>query len=85
MPVRKCSNGKYRIGSGACQYDTRASAERAYRGYLGAKWGKKFVVSPSEVHVPVPLPNLSIRSWGKKKKKKKKKYSFVVYNIENVK
>ena len=82
----KCSgSNKWRIGSGKCIYKNRASAERAYKGYLGAKWGgKKFVVSPSEVHVPVPLPNLSIRGWGKKEKKKKK-YSFLVYNIENVK
>lgn len=37
MPVLRCSNGKYRIGSGPCIYKTRASAERAYAGYRGAK------------------------------------------------
>lgn len=37
MPVRKCSNGKYRIGDGKCMYNSKASAERAYRGYLGSK------------------------------------------------
>ena len=42
-------------------------------------------VTVGSVHIPRPLPNLSIRGWGKKEKKKKKKYSFVVYNIENVK
>ena len=33
MPVRKCSNGKYRIGKGKCMYKSKASAERAYTGY----------------------------------------------------
>lgn len=40
MPVRKCANGKYRIGSGPCVYDSKAKADRAYRAYL-AKKGKK--------------------------------------------
>lgn len=40
MPVRKCSNGKYRIGSGPCMYTTKASADKAYKAYL-AKKGKK--------------------------------------------
>lgn len=39
MPVRKCSNGKYRIGSGDCIYKSKASAERAYAGYRAAKYG----------------------------------------------
>jgi hypothetical protein len=37
MPVIKCSNGKYRIGSGGCIYDSKAKAERAYKGYLAQK------------------------------------------------
>ena len=37
MPVHKCSNGKYRIGTGPCIYDTRAKAERAYAGYRASK------------------------------------------------
>lgn len=37
MPVKKCSNGKYRIGSGKCIYKSKASADRAYKGYLGSK------------------------------------------------
>ena len=37
MPVRKCPNGKYRIGSGKCIYDSKAKAERAYRGYLASR------------------------------------------------
>lgn len=41
MPVRKCSNGKYRIGSGQCMYKSHASAERAYKGYLGSKYMNK--------------------------------------------
>jgi len=37
MPVHKCPNGKYRIGSGKCMYDSKAKAESAYRGYLAKK------------------------------------------------
>jgi hypothetical protein len=40
MPVLKCSNGKYRIGSGECVYRSRESAERAYKGYLGSKYAE---------------------------------------------
>ena len=42
MPVSKCPNGKYRIGSGRCMYTSKAAAERAYRAYLAKKHlGKK--------------------------------------------
>jgi len=34
MPVIKCSNGKYRIGSGPCMYRSKSKAQRAYRAYL---------------------------------------------------
>lgn len=37
MPVIKCSNKKYRIGSGQCMYKTKDSAERAYKGYQAHK------------------------------------------------
>lgn len=37
MPVIKCSNGKYRIGSGPCMYKDKASAERAYAAYRAKK------------------------------------------------
>ena len=37
MPVHKCSNGKYRIGTGGCIYGSKATAERAYKGYLAHK------------------------------------------------
>ena len=41
MPVHKCSNGKYRIGSGPCMYKSRASAEVAYAAYRAKKGEKK--------------------------------------------
>ncbi len=41
MPVYKCANGKFRIGSGPCQYPTREAAERAYSGYKASKGKKK--------------------------------------------
>lgn len=31
MPVIKCSNGKYRIGSGACIYDTEEKATKVWQ------------------------------------------------------
>ena len=37
MPVIKCPDGKYRIGSGKCMYTSKESAERAYGGYRAAK------------------------------------------------
>ena len=37
MPVHKCPNGKYRIGSGKCMYDSKAKAEKAYKGYMAHK------------------------------------------------
>lgn len=37
MPVSKCPNGKYRIGSGGCMYDSKEKAEKAYKGYLASK------------------------------------------------
>jgi len=36
-PVISCGNGKYRIGSGKCMYDSKAKAESAYKGYLAKK------------------------------------------------
>jgi len=41
MPVLRCKNGKYRIGSGPCIYKSRASAERAFAGYRGRKKKRK--------------------------------------------
>lgn len=40
MPVRRCKNGKYRIGRGKCMYTSKAAAEKAYRAYL-AKRGRR--------------------------------------------
>lgn len=40
MPVRKCPNGKYKIGKGKCMYPSKKHAEAAYKGYLGHKYGE---------------------------------------------
>lgn len=37
MPVSKCSNGKWKIGSGNCIYSSKEKAEKAYKGYLASK------------------------------------------------
>lgn len=36
MPVLKCSNGKWRIGSGSCIYDTKEKAVKAYQAILAS-------------------------------------------------
>ena len=38
MPVSKCSNGKWKIGSGDCIYSSKEKAEQAYKGYLASKY-----------------------------------------------
>jgi len=42
MPLRKCSNGKYAIGNGACIY-TKESGEKAYAAYRARKHAKEEV------------------------------------------
>jgi len=41
VPVKKCANGKYRIGSGPCVYTSKAKADKAYRAYLAKKQKKR--------------------------------------------
>lgn len=41
MPVLRCPNGLWRIGSGKCMYKTKAAAERAYKAYLAKKHDKR--------------------------------------------
>lgn len=36
MPIFRCNNGKYRIGSGECMYESRSSAQRSYVAYLAS-------------------------------------------------
>lgn len=41
MPVYKCSNGKWRIGSGECKYETKEKAEEVWRAILASgQYGK---------------------------------------------
>jgi hypothetical protein len=41
MPVIKCKNGKWRIGSGDCIYDTKEKAMSAYLAYLAKKYNNR--------------------------------------------
>ena len=42
MPVELCNNGKYRIGLGACIYDTEAKAIEVYQAILaGGKFAEE--------------------------------------------
>jgi len=40
MPVYKCSNGKYKIGTGKCMYKSKAAADKAYKAYRIKKHAK---------------------------------------------
>lgn len=40
MPVHKCPNGKWKIGSGGCNFDSKEKAEVAYKAYLAKKDSK---------------------------------------------
>ena len=37
MPVYKCPNGKWRVGTGPCMYPTKEKAHKAYLAYLAKK------------------------------------------------
>lgn len=40
MPIRKKGN-KFAIGSGRAIYKSKAAADKAYKGYLASKKGKR--------------------------------------------
>lgn len=46
MPVIECSNGKWRIGSGECIYDTKEKAIEVYQAILA---GGEFIVDSKKV------------------------------------
>jgi hypothetical protein len=49
MPVLKCTNGKYRIGQGACIYDTEEKATEVYQAILaGGKFAESYNDYPEE-------------------------------------
>jgi HK97 family phage prohead protease len=54
MPIYYCeNNGKYRIGSGECVYESRDTAERAYAAYL-AQEGEKSLELKEETYNDYP-------------------------------
>lgn len=65
MPVSKCSNGKWKIGTGKCMYDSKAKAEKAYKGYMAKKH-----MHEMKYEIKNTLKDLGIM--GKKLKKLKK-------------
>jgi hypothetical protein len=46
MPVIKCSNGKYRIGSGACIYDSEDKATKVWQAILASG---KYSADPNKI------------------------------------
>ena len=65
MPVYSCGGGKYRIGKGKCIYDSKAKAERAYKGYLYSKYGKDL----SEIEILDPRLALELIAFLRENKK----------------
>ena len=63
MPVHKCPNGKYKIGSGGCIYDSKEKAEKAYKGYMAQKHISEVKHEISEIKKQI----LAEREWIKKK------------------
>lgn len=46
MPVTECSNGKWRIGSGACVYDTKEKATDVWQAILASG---NFLADPKKI------------------------------------
>ena len=67
MPVRKCDNGKWRIGEGPCIYKSKASAEKAYGGYMAAKHMRK-----GEGDMTTTSGSIAVRNRRKQFKRRKK-------------
>jgi len=72
MPVYKCPNGKYRIGSGKCMYATKKKADNAYAAYLAITHSEQDVATQLAGNVLRRIRNLR----KKKKVKKTKKLPF---------
>ena len=51
MPVTKCPNGKYKIGSGPCVYETKEKAEKAYEAYRAKEHTNSMEIVCFEVNV----------------------------------
>ena len=59
MPVHKCPNGLYRIGSGKCMYKSKEAAEKAYKAYLAQKHSDNKNESAIELEVEDLLNKIS--------------------------
>jgi len=55
MPVHKCPNGKYRIGSGKCMYDSKGKAEKAYAAYKAKKHANELLKEMRQIIIKYRL------------------------------
>lgn len=76
MPVTKCPNGKWKIGSGKCMYDSKAKAEKAYKGYKAHK-------HMHELKYEIETSLEDLKTMDKKVKKVKKDIQKVLKNDSN--
>ena len=63
-PVIACGNGKYRIGSGKCMYDSKEKAEASYRAYL-FKRSKKLEQEINQIRLELQSEKEKIEKWIK--------------------
>lgn len=68
MPVIKCSNSKYRIGQGACIYDTKEEAEKVWKALLakGIYQEESYTDYPKEAseNAKIALRYAEENGWG---------------------
>jgi hypothetical protein len=51
MPIYKCSNGKYRIGTGSCIYDTQEKAAEVWAAIIASgKYEETYIDNPESVN-----------------------------------
>lgn len=67
MPVIKCSNGKFRIGTGACIFDTEEKAAKVWAGILASgKYAESYSDYPDSVknNAKAVLKYVDENGWG---------------------
>ena len=67
MPVIKCSNGKYRIGSGGCVYDTEEKANQVWKAILaGGKFADSYTDYPKAAseNAQIAINYAEENGWG---------------------
>ena len=78
MPVSKCPNGKWKIGSGDCVFDSKEKAEAAYKAYLAKKHDSKNEIEIGNSNIDTMIENID------KEITELYEMSSVLYSIKNI-